>query len=152
VVWSPLHGVVDFLECELMRRLCRTLLNFLFHLKIDGAIFCAMVGFIAMVHAIWRFHCVWASTAPAAMVRSSASLVVLGRGIFDGKPLGFFPVKALRSSSPSFLVAHTHQSQCCAQALGSCVCYHCNRVLELRLVLQLSSIARVYGNAGSLTY
>jgi hypothetical protein len=107
VVWSPLHGVVDFLECELMRRLCRTLLHFLFHLKIDGAIFCAMVGFIAMVHAIWRFHCVWASTAPAAMVRSSASLVVLGRGIFDGKPLGFFPVKALRSSSPSFLVAHT---------------------------------------------
>jgi hypothetical protein len=40
-------------------RLCRILLHFLFGLKIDGTIFCAMVSF-------------------AAMVRSSASLVVLG--------------------------------------------------------------------------
>jgi hypothetical protein len=49
VMWSPLHCVVDFSGCGLIRRLCRILLHFLFRLKIDGAIFCAMVGFIAMV-------------------------------------------------------------------------------------------------------
>jgi hypothetical protein len=78
VMWSPLHCVVDFSGCGLMQRLCRILLNFLFRLKIDGAIFCVMVGFIAMIHAVWWFHCVWASAAPQAMVQSSASLVVLG--------------------------------------------------------------------------
>jgi hypothetical protein len=77
VMWSPLHGVIDFSGCELMRRLCRILLHFLFCLKIDGTIFCVMVGFVAMVHAVWRFHCVWASAAPLAMVQSSASLDVL---------------------------------------------------------------------------
>jgi hypothetical protein len=62
-------------------------------------------------------------------------------GIFDQKSLGFFPMKALRSSSPSSLVARNHQSRCCADALGSCVGYHCNGVLDLRLVLQRSSVA-----------
>jgi hypothetical protein len=76
-MWSLLHGVVNFSGCGLMQWLCRVLLHFLFHLKIDGAIFCAMVGFIVMVYAVWRFHCVWALTAPPAMVRNSASLVVL---------------------------------------------------------------------------
>jgi hypothetical protein len=68
VIWSPFHGVVDFLGCRLIRRLCRIFLHFVFCLKIDGAIFCAMVGFIVMVHVVWRFHCVWASAAPPAKV------------------------------------------------------------------------------------
>jgi uncharacterized membrane protein required for colicin V production len=68
VMWSPLHAVVDFSGCGLVRRLCRILLHFLFGLKIDGAIFCAMVGFAVMVHAVWRFHCVWPSIAPPATV------------------------------------------------------------------------------------
>jgi hypothetical protein len=77
-----------------MRRLCIILLHFLFCLKIDVAIFCAMVGFIAMVHSAWRFHFVWTSVMPPATVRSSASLAVLGGGIFDRTSLGFFPAKA----------------------------------------------------------
>jgi hypothetical protein len=72
-------------------------------------------------------------------------------GIFDRKSLSFFPVKALQSFSPSSLVAHNHQNRCCVQALGSCITYHYNEVLELRLVLQLSSIARVCRNAGPPT-
>jgi hypothetical protein len=56
--------MVDFLGCWLMQRLCRILLHFLFRFKIDGAIFYAMVGFIAMEHAVWRFHCVLASIVP----------------------------------------------------------------------------------------
>jgi hypothetical protein len=73
-------------------------------------------------------------------------------GIFDRKSLDFFPAKALRSFSPSSLVAHNHQNRCCVHALSSCVGYHYNEVLELRLVLQLSSIARVCENAGPPTY
>jgi hypothetical protein len=34
------------------RRMCRILLHFLFCLKIYGAIFCAMLGFVAMVLAV----------------------------------------------------------------------------------------------------
>jgi hypothetical protein len=62
-------------------------------------------------------------------------------GIFDRKSLGFFPVKALRSFSPSSLVAHIHQNRCYIHFLGSCVSYHYNEVLELCLVLRLSSIS-----------
>jgi hypothetical protein len=73
-------------------------------------------------------------------------------GVFNRKSLGFFPVKALQSFSPSSLVARNHHSRCYVQALGSWVGYHYNEVLELRLVLQLSSITRVCGNAGPPTY
>jgi hypothetical protein len=52
VMRSPLHGVVDFSGCGLMRRLFRILLYFLFGLKIDGPIFYEMVGFAAMVHGV----------------------------------------------------------------------------------------------------
>jgi uncharacterized membrane protein required for colicin V production len=78
VMRSPFHGVVDFSGCGSVQRLCRILLHFLIGLKIDWAIFCAMVGFGAMVHEVWRFHSVWASAVPPAMVQSFASLVVLG--------------------------------------------------------------------------
>jgi hypothetical protein len=64
VMQNPLHGVVDVSGCGLMRRLCQILLHFIFGLKIDGTIFCAMVGFTAMVHVVWRFHCVLAPAAP----------------------------------------------------------------------------------------
>jgi hypothetical protein len=67
-MWSLLHGVVDFLGCGLVRRLCRILLHLLFGLEIDGAIFCVIVDFAAMVHPVWRFYCAWASAMPPAMV------------------------------------------------------------------------------------
>jgi hypothetical protein len=51
VMQNPLHGVVDFSGCGLMRRLYRILLHFIFGLKIDREIFCVMVGFAAMIHA-----------------------------------------------------------------------------------------------------
>jgi hypothetical protein len=63
-----MHGVVDFSGCGLVQRLCRVLLHFPFHLKVDGAFFGVMVGFTAMIHAVWRFHYIWASTAPPATV------------------------------------------------------------------------------------
>jgi hypothetical protein len=70
-----------------VRRLCQILLHFLFDRKVDGAIFCVMVGVASMVHAVWRFHCVWVLAAPSATVRSFASLVVLGD--LSSKVLGF---------------------------------------------------------------
>jgi hypothetical protein len=36
--------------------------------EIDGAIFCVIVDFAAMVHPVWRFYCAWASAMPPAMV------------------------------------------------------------------------------------
>jgi hypothetical protein len=68
VTWSPLYGVVEFLGCGLLQRLCKILLHFLFRLKIDATIFCAVVDFIAMVPAVWRFQCVWASAVSPATV------------------------------------------------------------------------------------
>jgi hypothetical protein len=58
VVRSPLHGVVDVSGYNLRRRLCGILVYFSFRLKEDGTIFGAIVGFGAMVHAVWRFECV----------------------------------------------------------------------------------------------
>jgi hypothetical protein len=52
VVWSPLHCVVDFPGRWLLRRLSQLLIHFLFSVDVNGAIFSAMVGFIAMVHAV----------------------------------------------------------------------------------------------------
>jgi hypothetical protein len=43
--------------------------------------------------------------------------------IFGRKCLGFFPTKALRSSSASSLVACDYQSRCCAPVLGNYVDY-----------------------------
>jgi hypothetical protein len=99
VMRSPLHSEVDFSGCGLVRRLCQILLHFLFGLKIDGAIFCAMVGVAAMVHVVWRFHCVWASAAPLATVRSSTSLVVLGGSSIESPWVSF-----LRRPSEVFLL------------------------------------------------
>jgi hypothetical protein len=62
---------------------------FSFYLKVDETIFCAMIGVSAMVHALWRFHCVWASVVPPATVRSSASLVVLGGSLIESPWVSF---------------------------------------------------------------
>jgi hypothetical protein len=72
-------------------------------------------------------------------------------GTFGQKCLGFFPAKALRSSSASSLAAHDYQSRCCAHVLGNCADYHYNRVLELHLILKLFSAVQVCGNAGPPT-
>jgi hypothetical protein len=89
---------------------------------------------------------------PRPRPRFEAPPLWLYWGVFNRKSLGFFPAKALQSFSPSSLVARNHHSRCYVQALGSWVGYHYNEVLELRLVLQLSSVTRVCGNAGPPTY
>jgi uncharacterized membrane protein required for colicin V production len=83
VVRSPLHGVVDLPGLWLWQRLSGLLVHFLLGVYVDGAIFGAMVGFTAMVHAEQRSRCVWASASPPAMVRSSAPLVVLGGSLVE---------------------------------------------------------------------
>jgi hypothetical protein len=69
--------------------LCRFLLCFLFGLKVYEAIFCVIVGVTTMVHAVWRFHYVWASVTHPTMVRSSASLVVLGGSLIESHWVSF---------------------------------------------------------------
>jgi hypothetical protein len=54
-----------------------SLAPFFFGLEEDGAIFCAMVGFTAVVHTIWRLESVWALAAIAASAWRATSLVVL---------------------------------------------------------------------------
>jgi hypothetical protein len=62
----PLHGVVDFSGCGLLRGLYGILIRFLLRVQEDGAIFGVMVGRITIVQTIWRFDCVRASTVTAA--------------------------------------------------------------------------------------
>jgi hypothetical protein len=52
VVQSPLHGVADFPELQLRRRLSGVLVHFPFGVDVDGAIFGFVVDFIAMVHVV----------------------------------------------------------------------------------------------------
>jgi hypothetical protein len=68
VVRGPLHSVVDFPGWWLWQMLSRFLIHLPFGFEVNGAILRAMVGFAAVIHAIWRFQCVWASTVPPAMV------------------------------------------------------------------------------------
>jgi hypothetical protein len=88
VMRSPLHSVVDFLGCGLVRG-CAESCSIFSGLKVDRAIFCVMIGVAAMVHAVWRFHCVWASAAPPATVQSSASLVILGGSLIESPLISF---------------------------------------------------------------
>jgi hypothetical protein len=44
------------------------LIRFLFRFNVDGTIFGVMVYLIVMVHAVWRFECVWASATTVALV------------------------------------------------------------------------------------
>jgi hypothetical protein len=68
VVGSPLHDVVDFSGCRLLRRLCRILLHFSFRLKEYGEIFCAVVDFTAIEHAVLRSECARASVVTVATI------------------------------------------------------------------------------------
>jgi hypothetical protein len=133
VMWSILYGVVDFSGCGLMRRLCRILLHFLFssqdrwgNLLCDGGFHyhgtCSME--VSLCMGLGR------ALGHGSKLRLSGCI----GGIFDRKSLGFFPVKAHQSSSPSSLVVCNHQSRYCAHASSSYVGYHYNRVLELRMV------------------
>jgi hypothetical protein len=74
VVWSPLHGMVDFPRLQLRQRLVGVLVHFLFGVDVDGAIFGFVVGFVAMVHVVEGSWCIQASAAPMTSVRSSTSL------------------------------------------------------------------------------
>jgi hypothetical protein len=60
-------------------------------------------------------------------------------------------VKVLQKISPNFLVARSHQNQCCVLVSGSFDEFHCNEVLGLHRVLILFSIAQACRNAGSQT-
>jgi hypothetical protein len=107
VVGSPLHGVVDFSECNLLRRLVGFLVNFSFRLEEYGAIFCAVVVLATVEHAAQRFEYVWASVVTAAMIWWSASLIVLSKSLIGGSRISFlwwWP----KHSSPNSLVDCSH--------------------------------------------
>jgi hypothetical protein len=81
VVRSPLHGVVDFSELQLWRRLSGVLVHLPLGVDVDRAVFSVMVGIIAMVHAVQVSRCVWASVLPTTSVGSSTSLAALGKSL-----------------------------------------------------------------------
>lgn len=78
MVGRPLHGMVDFSRCRLLRRLLGVLVHLSFGFKEYGAIFRAVVSTTTMEHAIWGSECVWASTATTAAIWCAASLTVMG--------------------------------------------------------------------------
>jgi hypothetical protein len=61
VVWSPLHGVVDFPRLQLWRRLSGVLVHFPFGVDVDGAIIGFVMSFVAMVRAVQGSRCIQAS-------------------------------------------------------------------------------------------
>jgi hypothetical protein len=81
VVGSPLHGVVDFSGCYLLRRLRGFLVHFSFGLEEYEAIFCAMIGLIVVKHIVQRSECVWASAATTTAIWCAASLIVLSESL-----------------------------------------------------------------------
>jgi hypothetical protein len=62
VMGVPMHGMVDFSRCGLLRSVCGALVHVLLCLQVDGAIFGSVVGVSTVVHAVWRSDCVRAST------------------------------------------------------------------------------------------
>jgi hypothetical protein len=98
VVRSPLHGVTDLSGRGLVRRLCGTLLHFLFCLQIDETVFGEVVGCAAVVHAVQRFECVGPSTTTSVVVQSFTSLAALCRSLVKISLMPF-----LRRCSKSFL-------------------------------------------------
>jgi uncharacterized membrane protein required for colicin V production len=57
VVGCPLHSMVDFSRCHLLRRLVGFFVHFSFGLEEYAAIFCVMVGLAVVEHAVWRYDC-----------------------------------------------------------------------------------------------
>jgi hypothetical protein len=83
MVWLTSQGVD---RCEGCVESCSI---FFFCLKIDGAIFGAMVGCAAMIHVAWRFQSVRASAAPSAMIQCSASLTTSHGSLVEGSLISF---------------------------------------------------------------
>jgi hypothetical protein len=83
------EGMMGNIAGGMERRMCRILLHFLFRLKIYGSIFCAMVGFIATVLVVWRFHCVWASTMPRLRFEALPLWFVLGGNLIENPWVSF---------------------------------------------------------------
>jgi hypothetical protein len=111
VVGSSLHGVVDFSECNLLRRLVGFLVNFSFRLEEYGAIFCAMVGLATVEHAAQRFEYVWASAVTAATIWWATSLIVLSKSLIGGSHVSFLR-RWPKNYSPNSLVARSHLIRC----------------------------------------
>jgi hypothetical protein len=71
VVGSPLHSVVNFSGCHLLRRLVGFLVHFSF-------------GLSTTEHVVWRSECVWASAVTTAMIWCDISLIVLSKSLIRG--------------------------------------------------------------------
>jgi hypothetical protein len=95
---GPLHGVIDFSGCRLLRRLCGILVHFSFRLEENGTIFGAVVSFTTMIHAIWRFECVRVSVVISAPIWHVAYLAALHETLVRGPWISF-----LRSCSKVLL-------------------------------------------------
>jgi hypothetical protein len=89
VVGSPLHGVVDFSGCYLLRRLRGFLVHFSFGLEEYEAIFCAMIGLVVVKHIVQRSECVWASATTTTAIWCAASLIVLSESLIGGPRVSF---------------------------------------------------------------
>jgi hypothetical protein len=59
------------------------LVHFVLGVDVDRAVFGAMVGFIAVVHAVQRSWHVWSSTSPTTSVQGCPPLVALGRPLVE---------------------------------------------------------------------
>jgi hypothetical protein len=60
------------------------LIHLSFRLEEYGTIFCAIVGFVVMKHAVWRLKCVRASVTTAASARCATSLTVMSEPLVEG--------------------------------------------------------------------
>jgi hypothetical protein len=84
VVGSPLHSVIEFSGCRLLRSLAGFQVHFPFGLEEYEAIFCAVVVLTDMELAVQRSECAWASAVSVATVWRVASLVVLSGSLVEG--------------------------------------------------------------------
>jgi hypothetical protein len=51
--------------------------------------FCAMVGFTVVEHAVWRSECVWASVTTVAAIWCTASFAVLVESLIRSSEVSF---------------------------------------------------------------
>jgi hypothetical protein len=86
---SPLHGVIDLPRRRLLQRLLGVLLHLSFRLKEYRVIFCALVGFAVVVHAVQRLVCEWTSATTTVLTWCVASLTVLARPLVKGSLVSF---------------------------------------------------------------
>jgi hypothetical protein len=62
-----------------------------------------------------------------------------------------FVARMSHNSSPSSIVVHNHQSQCCVQAYGSYAGFHFGEILGLRPALRFFFAAQACENVESQT-